>query len=193
MLRLLNIWQELFDAFSKGTTGFQYWGLVAGILIFMFLILKPILKYFNSTQSPRDTQVIFHELTRFLTKIELLKNNINAKSNALIKDFYNMQYEDINSLILFTNEDLNSDDVDKFLKVMINYKMTSGYIVCKQTEFDKSIFNSLIEKFDFNLPQNNYISKNAIHIKNVQDFKLNLFFSSKLKSDIVFNQIKVFN
>ena len=43
---LLNSpWQEIFEAFSKGSTAFQLFGATVGIIFFILLISRPILRY----------------------------------------------------------------------------------------------------------------------------------------------------
>jgi hypothetical protein len=85
---------------------------------------------------------------------------------------------------------LNPADVVEFFKVVLKYKMIPAYIVCKKSKSDNTVFNLAIEQFG---SLHSGFEKNIPHIITAREFNLGLLGITKLRSDIVFKQLDIFD
>ena len=83
---LLNSpWQEIFEAFSKGSTAFQLFGATVGIIFFILLISRPILRYLKENDILAITSKIVSLSEGAVVDPDTIKKKELVKQQA---DFY---------------------------------------------------------------------------------------------------------
>lgn len=184
---LSNIWQELFEAIANGSTAFQLWGIFAGVVVLFLFILKPILAALQPDQRILNDQ-LSDNLTWVAMSINKLKERVRSNKNLPLNELYRFKYKQNKSLLYFTNTSLRPDFLEVFFSYLFKTKMTSGYIICKKTELDCSIFKQVLELKSSVLKKRKF-KNDSIHLFNEQFFNYEALLSFPVTETIYFRQI----
>lgn len=165
---LINVWQEIFEVFSKGSLFTQTFGGTVGLISIVLLILRPILTVYNNYRSQKEymptNQLIketrdiakekppptseYIEFCDWLVEFQYLAG---SKSKQVL-EFCSIEYNINEKCIVFiSNAQLTQEHYKIIITIFSLSQATLGIILCKLSGSEKNeileTFKAIKEKF----------------------------------------------